>query len=548
MTLFKKPYKIPDGYSRLSDNYSESPFGHYEGATDTQKEEYFMQYMYPIKLNRLALRTPVGFRLIYQYAKDLWNNRVGITIPDEKDLTEEKNKLIFSHLMKLNWYQEMEKLSAFEREQGEAILLCYYGDEGDIKKYKDPINRFKSILKVEAFSPLRYSIPAFDKYGKPAYYRIQVKSPNGWRSMETVKVHPSRVIRKCANTLEFRFTGYSDLAAVSDPIIVLSTILKATGEAAFRWGTGHPVFFTKNIVDQSDLTKLKDALGDVTRRSWHAVPIDKIEKIEMLGQAGSMLNLKSLADICFDQIVVGCGIPKPILLGEISGIMGSEVSERGYFAKLDRDHTDLEFFVRTYFKRDINLKRILRGIKFFELDWGIREVFNKMDQVEYEQKRVANALAMTQICSINESRHYLDLPPLPDEDGGDVVLGLLPYYELEWSMTLQMATLQQQGEEGGEGDKVHGEPQTNTSMNQKSRSTEKKAASQKDLEKDKSIKPITRDATVNMTKGLRIDKLKEKLKDSIKELRKDYSINQLCKEIGIWDKTVYKLIKWSENN
>lgn len=533
-----------EGYSRLSDNYSENPFGHYSNATSSQKEEYFMQWIYPIKLNRLALRTPVGFRLIYQYAKDLWNNRVGITIPNEKDLTEEKNKKLFSHLIRLNWYQEMEKLSAFEREQGEAILMCYYGDEGDVKKYKDPINRFKSILKVEAFSPLRYSIPAFDKYGKPAYYRIEVKSPSGWRSTETVKVHPSRVIRKCANTLEHRFTGYSDLAAVADPIVVLSTILKATGEAAFRWGTGHPVFFTKNIVDAADLIKLKDALGDVTRRSWHAVPIDKIEKIEMLGQAGSMLNLKSLADICIDQIVMGGGIPKPILLGEISGIMGSEVSERGYFAKLDRDHTNLEFFVREYFRRDINVKRILRGIKFFELDWGIREVFNKMDKVEYEQKRVANALAMTQICSINESRHYLDLPPLPDEEGGDVVLGLLPYYELEWSMTLQMATLQQQGEEGGEGDKVHGEPQTNTSMNQKSRSTEKKAASQKDLEKNKSLAPITRDAT----QALQADELKYKLKDAIKNLRKDYSINQLCREIGIWDKTIYKLLKWSENS
>ena len=520
-----------DGYSRLYDDYSESPFGHYKNASANDKEEFFMQWIYPLKLNRIALRTPMGFRFIYLYAKDLWNNKFAIKIPDDKDKSELVTRNLILHLMKLRWFREMEKLSAYEREQGEAILMNYYDDEGGIHKYKNPIGKNKQILKVEAFSPLHYHIPAFDRYGKPEYYLIQVKSGSNWRALETVRVHPSRVMRKTASNIEYRFTGYSDLAAIYDPINVLSTILKATGEAAFRWGTGHPVFFTKGIMDQADLLKLKNNLGDVTRRKWHAVPIEKIEKIEMLGQAGSMLNLKSLADICVDQIVIGSAFPKPILMGEIAGVSGSEVSERSYFAKLDRDHTDLEPFAREYFERDINARRILKGIKYFEVDWGIREVFNKMDAIDYEQKRASVALAMQEFSTMNEVRHFYGLPNLSDEDGGDVIMGLMPYYEMQ--MNIMMMSMEPEDPTG----ESHSKSEGATSMKEKSQGTKKKAASLKDPEKNKRVAPTTRDSD---------EDLKLNLMDSISKLRNNYSINRLCKEIGIYDKTLYKIFKWSE--
>ncbi len=526
-----------DGYEKLSDIYSESPFGHYENATDEDKEEYFMQWQFPIKLQRLALRTAVGFRFIYLYAKDLWNNKLAIKIPDEKDKSIKTTQKLIQHLQDINWFMEMEKLSAYEREQGEAILMMYSDDEGTVKKYKKPLDENKPILKVEAFSPLNYHIRGFDGKGKPTMYEIEVLTGGGWRQTEYVEVHPSRVLRKVANNLEYRFTGYSDLAAIADPIVVLSTILKATGEAAFRWGTGHPVFFTKNIVDQADLTKLKNALGDVTRRSWHALPFEKVEKIEMLGQAGSMLNLKALSDICIQQIVIGSGIPQPILLGEVSGVMGSEVSERGYFAKLDRDHTDLEPFCRKYFNRDVNTRKILKGIKYWEIDWGIREVFNKMDQMEYEQKRTSVALAMMEFSTLNEVRKFFDLPPIPEEEGGEYVRGLDNFYQIQLQ-TLMMAQQMEMAEE------AHGEAEGSTSMREKGKESSKMAASLKEPEKNKRVAPVTRD---DMSDSLIIEKKKKALKDAINNLRSCYSINQLCKEIGIWDKTMYKFYQWAED-
>ena len=532
MKLFNRtqPYTIPDGFRKFRDGYTESPLAHHKLATELEQEaEYFMQWVRPIKLNRIGLRTPAGFRFVYLYSKDLWNNRLGVVIPDNEDLTEEINKDLIPHLMSIRWFREMEKLSAYEREQGEAILLCYYDDEGGVEKYFDPVTDNDEILKVEAFNYLDYTIPQFDKYGEPLYYNIQVKAPNSWRGLQTVKVHPSRVLRKTAHNIEYRYTGYSDLAAIYDAIVILASILKSAGEAAFRWGTGHPVFLTKDIFDDADLEKLKENLGDVTRSNWHAIPSEKIEKIEMLGQAGSMLNLKSLADIAIDNIVIGSSFPKNIFLGEIAGIMGSEVSERSYFAMMDRDHTDLEWFVRKYFKKDVQVRRIMKNSPNYLINWGIREVFNKMDEADYSQKRISNAVAMAAFATINEQRKEAGLEPITDEEEGNIIIGLLPYYEFLFNMSMGMMSMEQMQE-------THAEAQGTTSMGEKAKSTSKKAASLKEPEKDKRLAPPTRTDTL------------QRLKDSVNNVRGLYSVNDLCKQWNMYDKSVYKILKWAEKN
>ena len=531
MGLFNrtKPYRIIDGFKRIGDGYTENPLAHHYYATDREKEaEYFMQWVRPIKLNRVALRTPAGFRFIYLYSKDLWNNRLGIDVLGDEERSLEINEDLIPYLISIRWFREMEKLSAFEREQGEAILLCYYGDEGSVEKYASAVTDNDEILKVEAFNFLDYYIPEFDKYGEPGYYNIEVKAPNSWRGLQTVKVHPSRVLRKTANNIEYRHTGYSDLAAIYDAIVILASILKSAGEAAFRWGTGHPVFFTKDIFDEADLEKLKINLGDVTRKNWHAIPFEKVEKIEMLGQAGSMLNLKSLADIAIDNIVIGSSFPKNILLGEVSGIMGSEVTERSYFAMMDRDHTDLDWFIRGFFKKDVQVRRIMHGVDKYNVNWGIREVFNKMDEADYDQKRASVAIAVQAFGTINESRKIYGLDPIPDEEG-DVILGLLPYYEFLMNMAMTQASMESMQQE------VHQESEVATSMKEKSNSTNKQAASLKEPEKNKRVAPPTRDAVIR------------NLKDNIRTLRSMSSIGDLQKEWRMYDKTIYKFIKGADS-
>lgn len=523
----KKAYKVLDGYVKKIDGYTENPLGHAYESTTEKYNEYFMQWVYPQKLHWIALRTPIGYRLVYKRAEDVWNNSLGIKVPEDEKKTKEINSKLIPYLRSRKWFTEMQKFSAYRYEQGEAILLCYYKDQGQIDNYKNPVTEFDEIIGVEAFNPIDYWIPEFDKYGEPKYYQITVKGRFGGHSLETVQVHPSRVIRSIGDNVDNRFTGYPQLASVYDAIVILSTILKATAEAAFRWGTGHPVFFTKGLVTDAELQEIETQLGDFTRRSIHIVPSEVIDHIDLLGEAGSMLNIKALADICIDQIIAGTGYPRPVLLGEVAGVIsGSEVNERAYFALLDADHTELEPIVREYFKRDKNIRKLFNGVEHYEIDWGIRQILDRVSRVELEQKEISNALALTQICTIDECRERLGYKPIGPENYGDVVLGLEPFYMFELQ-TLTMMANQPETKE----------PQTNTTYNQMARSTEKQQKStQKDLEKDKTIQ----------TKTDSEDRIR-KLKDAIIEMRQGLSINDIKKETGLYEKTIYKLLKWAES-
>ena len=508
----KKQYiRFLDGYRKLKDGYTENPFAHHANASAGSIEnEFFMQWVYPLKLHRIALRTATGYKIVYKQSEDIWNNNLGIKIPDDEKKAVKINRDLVPYLRSRKWFQEMEKLSAYFIEQGESILLLYYKDQGDIYNYKNPVSKTAEITRVEAFNVIDYHIPSFDKYGDPARYEITVKTGDNWNSFIRISVHPSRVIRFVGPNVYQRWSGYSDLAAVYDPIVVLSTILKAAGEAAFRWSTGHPVIFTKDLFTENDLEKLKDAVGDFTRRSWHMVPSEYVERIDLMGQAGSMLNLKSLADVAIDQIVIGSGFPRPILLGEVAGVVsGSEVNERTYFALLDRRHTELERFVYEYFERDINVQKLLVGVDYFEIDWGIREVLSREAEADLKQKNFANALALLQICTIDEWREVAGYEPLGGEEGEII----LPLFELELQM-LQIEA-QAQAEEARAKENVE-----TTSAKQSVQSTKKKSETGMGLDK----------------KG------KGKMKDAFEDLLRRKSISQVSRDWNIHNGTLRKII------
>ena len=69
----KKQYiRFMDGYRRLKDGYTENPFGHYKNASATViEDEYFMQWIFPLKLHRIALRTASGYKIVYKQAEDI---------------------------------------------------------------------------------------------------------------------------------------------------------------------------------------------------------------------------------------------------------------------------------------------------------------------------------------------------------------------------------------------------------------------------------------------------------------------------------------------
>ena len=505
-----KPYlTFLDGYMKVNDGYTENPFAHYENASASDIEsEYFMQWVFPNKLHRMALRTAAGYRIVYKQAEDIWNNNIGIKIIDDDKEAEKINKKLVPYLKSRRWFREMQKLTAYYIEQGEAILMLYYNDQGNIDNYKNQVRKGKEILGVEAFNVLDYWIPAYDKKGQPSRYEVTVKSGDDFNSQIRIQVHPSRIIRLVDQNIEFRWRGYSDLAAIYDSINVLSGILKATGEAAFRWSTGHPVIFTKDLFTETDLAKLRESIGDFTRRSWHMIPSEYVDRIDLMGQAGSMLNLKALADICIDHIVIGSGYPRAIFLGEAPGVMGSEVEERSYFSLLDRRHTQLEWFVEEYFDRDINVQKLIT-VEEYTLDWGIREVLNKMDQAELRQKQISNALALMQICTIDECREVAGYKPVGEDEGGDLIM---PVFEAE----LQILTIELQAQMA----QMQSENSESTSAKEQGSSTTKKSQTGHSLDKK--------------GKG-------GGLKDAFDSMLKKKSITEICREWNIHDSTFRKI-------
>jgi len=81
------------------------------------------------------------------------------------------------------------------------------------------------------------------------------------------------------------------------------------------------------------------------------------------------------------------------------------------------------------------------------------------------------------------------------------------------------------------------ESETSTSVKQKSQGAQKKAASNKEPEKNKRVAPPTRDS---------IDELKMNLADNLEEIKGHYSMNDILKELNIYDKTFYKLLDWAK--
>lgn len=509
----KRVMKFLDGYQDYyNDGYTESPFGHSSTSTDQDQEsEYFMQMISETKLERLSLRTPVGYRATWGYARDFWNNRLGIRADLEKNLLEEFNRDLIKYLISRKFFQESEKITGWEIVQGETILMKYFSDEGDINKYQYPPPLGSEILGVEAINKKEYHISEFDEFGNPKWYLVQVKTKESFWGTVQVKVHPSRVQRRISENIEWRYTGHSRLSVAADAIIILATILKAAGEAAFRWGTGHPTIFTKDIFDSTSLTKLQTAIGDPTRRSWHILPTEFVDRIEMLGQAGTMLNLKSLADIAMEQIVIAFEIPKPILLGEVTGVTGSEVIERTYFSKLDKDHTNFEPFVREFFLNDLNVHKIFDryGLDIeddeWSIDWGIREVLNKMDEIDYKTKEASYWLALSQILSVNEVRKGLGYEEIAEDEGGSIILGLESFIMLE---TEEVA---QQGQQ-----------------------TQKETGSIKDPNKNKQGRANSNKLAEN----------KAKVKDALAELFRDSDLKELAESMNLHQKTLMKIANY----
>jgi hypothetical protein len=513
MSIFEEEKKM-----FLSDGWVEGPLAHHRYSTTSDKESsYFMQWVHPLKLHRVALRTPLGYRLTYGMSDDVWNSQVGPKFPDDPELSEEVNEVYSDYMKSRDFFREMRIFTGGLYEQGEASLLLYINPDQDQPQLSDfdhferPVSKDAEILKVEAVNYMDYKILQWDDHGEPLMYDVSVHM--GQKGTKSIRTHASRMMRHTLYNLYQKNTGWGKLQIVYDSIIIHSSIVKAAGEAAYRWGTGHPLILTKNILDDAEINVIKTAIGTPTRRSWHILPSEYIESFEMKGQAGQMLNLKALSDIAVENVIFGSKMPRAVLSGETQVAAGS-VEDRNFYGLLDEHQTDLEPFIRRYHERDINIRKMFNKLPKYEIDWGIRFVLNQMDQMEYDQRRFSNALALTTICTVNECRKIAGFPPLAGAEG-DLIMGV---DQLIYSMQPV----------GGQSDEA-------IAMGQKDKSTVAMSKTGKDLEKNKTVQKN------------KMRENKKKVKDAIDSLREDYSIEDIGKMLNMSKNSVYKIIEFTKD-
>lgn len=495
------------------DGWVEGPTAHGPFSQSNKEDDYFMQVIHPVKRHRVAMMTPLGYRLTYGLGDDIWNSDIGINIYDEPEISEDFNYRLVLLLQSREYIDEMKKFTGHWLSQGECILHLLFNE--DIWNNPDiletEISENEEILKVEAYNKINYNIIKWDEYGDPEYYTIRMRNEQG--SVVNQRVHASRVMRFTDKNLYKKEEGWARLNVVYNEILIVTNIIKAAGEAAFRWGTGHPFILTKNITEADEIQVIKDAIGVPTRRSWHILPEEYISKFEMIGQAGQMLNLKALNDMVLEQIASGYKVPMSVVTGSAQ-ISEGQIEDRDFYGALDQFHQTFEPFVRAYFARDINTRKLFKviedeGLKW-DLDWGVRLALSKMDQIEYRQREISNSLAMSSLCTINECRREIGFGPLPDMRG-EIILSIGPPPGMEEQSPADEAN----------------------NYEQEAKSTSDQSLRGKDLEKDKTIQ----------TGGVKLRENKAKVKDAIIALRDSLSMEEISEIFGISKNTLYKIIE-----
>ncbi len=410
----------------------EGPFDH---ARQGSPSEYFMPYhISSYKLAMLARFTALGWRICYEFAQDTWHAGLGVKLLGEG--LERKNREINKNLKQifreLSFIEKMELGTGFRREQGHSLAVLYYEGEmassigtestkkkgiGDMitafKYLSDPAPEDRKVAKIEIFNRQYYFISKDDGKGNPLEFKVSIYLGK-FSGRPQIPIHHSRCVWFRGTDVERDFEAHSTIEPCYNELVITTNNLKSCVEIAFRWGTGHPVIFTKGLSpDQSEV--FKRLLGNPIRKDWHVFPTEMVEAFDLISQKSGMVDLPALGDFVIGLVVASTGIPRPILMGEVSGVVtGGEVNERSYFALLDKEHSNLEPAMVELFEKIPQIRSLLWRYDF-EFDWGIRQTMSEMEQIDVETKKIANIISkISTFLPLNQGLNELGYPRLED--------------------------------------------------------------------------------------------------------------------------------------
>lgn len=369
---------------------------------------YFGDKPTEYELWRMSRYNPLGHRIVWGFTGDIWNNNFGLEYT-EMDKTEQdkRNTKMEDHFRKIGFWDEWHKLTGFDREQGESIVIIFRKGVG-LAGLINPADITKEVFKLETIAKQDYTITQSN--GK-SYYRINFYRDDT-NMKHTYSVHVSNAIRLSIRKYDYeQYPGASALEPVFGNLQVLSGITRAIGEAMYRWGPGKPAYFVKQGSERK-LTEIKKVIGDPTLQSWHLIPENWISKIQMLGLEGTMPDMANITGVIIDNISGGCEVPAPILIGKVAGVQeGSIVNERSYFGTLDKYHSKLDSHIYKYFELDPFMVDLIGG-NSYKVDWGLQYVMSIEDRVKYEHELALLGQALSTTHTLNEVRSKQGAEPI----------------------------------------------------------------------------------------------------------------------------------------
>jgi hypothetical protein len=409
----------------------------------TSNEDYGLELPTPFQRILAVKSLPLAWRITFGVAKDCFKSgdqfpfTFGKHKADEFDATDWNGELL-NELRNTRILEMLPILHGNGRMDGEGLLILFEeGFDWDNTLTEESRDTTKPIVDCLTL-PMEYvnrgaSYKQADwlPNGMPKYWYVAptASDPRGAPSVRSKKFHHSRCIHFKYESIDIGTKGMSVIDRNWQAIQIGYNIDLSVGEASFRWGFGHPVFETE-LEDINMLKKFMENIGNPTRRTWHGLL--KGVKLSFVGAGGQSLDIINNKEVSvYDEVVIGTGIARPILKGEVAGVhTGSEVNERSYWGVLLADQNCLApvIWQVAAILSESNLKKKIPDLSYdletgflkmpaeIVIKWAVHYVETEKESLEKLERKVnlLNTLVHT-IFTINEARvKYNDLFNIPD--------------------------------------------------------------------------------------------------------------------------------------
>lgn len=306
--------------------------------------------IYDVDRTYAILRTPVGHRVVFILAHDIWDKWFELELEGEHKPEENKmfNDKVQKELGRLKVKRELDRMTVFERAYGWAFMaVSYKGTKDHSKPYDVKEGGYQDIVDLRAYggenvtSVEEEKTADSDRYGFPLEYRVSVAG-----ATPRLRVHYTRAIHVATRLLKHDWKGISVLDAFWNDLVLLDNIRWSMGQTMYRYGSGFPdLEFTGADLPKIQAWEASEGIRNLFSRSMFVH--NEKQKLEFKGIAGVALNPMNYYLPIMESISMATSIPLAILRGAQAGALtGSEVNEREYQGLLGDEQSMYEDSLR----------------------------------------------------------------------------------------------------------------------------------------------------------------------------------------------------------